>query len=270
MHSRGYLTEARTFMVQYGATGTRTTIVAYRPVKESSLTQRDLIGVLLSYVYAFGLLFVVEGVGRWRKWPQHLTRKLVHIGAGMWIWALLLLFDSWKIGLIPFASFIVLNYLFYRFQLFKTMDATDSSPGTVYFAISITLLFALLWRNRGPIDRVPVAAAAVMAMTWGDGLASIVGERAGRHGYTVFGHRRSWEGTATMGLTSCVVIAATLLLLSGSHLSSWSAPLQVGEALLMALIGALVATTAEGLSPAGTDNLTVPLLSGFVLALFTL
>lgn len=234
------------------------------------MTQRDLIGLVLSYLYAFGLLFLVESIGRRLAWPHYLTRKLVHIGAGMWIWGMLLLFDTWTIGLIPFASFILLNYVFYRFQLFKMMDAADSSPGTVYFALSITLLFALLWRNRGPIDRVPVAAAAVMAMTWGDGLASIVGQRAGRHSYTAFGHRRSWEGTITMGVVSYVAIAVTLLLLSASRLSPWSAPLQVGEGLLMALAGALMATTAEGLSPAGTDNLTVPLLSGFVLALFTL
>jgi dolichol kinase len=115
-----------------------------------------------------------------------------------------------------------------------------------------------------------VAAAAVMAMTWGDGLASIVGQRAGRHGYTAFGHGRSWEGTITMGVASFVAIAATLLLLPNSSLSPLSAPLSVGAALLMALVGALVATAAEGLSPAGTDNLTVPLLSGLALALFTL
>jgi phytol kinase len=234
------------------------------------LTQRDLVGLLVSYGYAFGLLFIVESVGRRLKWPQYLTRKLVHIGAGMWIWGILFLFDTWTIGLIPFATFIVLNYLFYRFQLFKAMDAADSSPGTVYFAISITLLFALLWRKGGPVDRVPVAAAAVMAMTWGDGLASIVGQRYGRHGYTVFGHRRSWEGTATMAVASFVVITATLLSLSGSRLSPFSPVLSVPRALPMAAAGMLAGTAAEGLSPVGTDNLSVPILAGLVMVLFVL
>lgn len=233
------------------------------------MTQRDVIGLVLSYVYAFGLLIGVEAIGRRLKWPHYLTRKLVHIGAGMWIWGIVLLFDTWTIGLIPFATFIVLNYVFYRFQAFKAMDAVDSSPGTVYFAISITILLVLLWRNAGPLDRVPVAVAATMAMTWGDGMASIVGQSVGRHHYTVFGHQRSWEGTAAMAITTFVAVLVTLLVLSASEMSPFSAPVLFGRALLMAIAATSVATVAEGLSPAGTDNVTVPLSSAVVLTLFT-
>ena len=73
-----------------------------------------------------------------------------------------------------------------------------------------------------------------------------------------------------MAVASFVAIAATLLLLSGSRLSPFSPSLPVVKALAMALIGALVGATAEGLSPAGTDNLSVPLLTGLALVLFTL
>jgi phytol kinase len=38
--------------------------------------------------------------------------------------------------------------------------------------------------------------------------------------------------------------------------------------LLQSVVAALVATVAEGLSPAGTDNLTVPILTAGVLYLF--
>jgi phytol kinase len=234
------------------------------------VTQRDIVGLVLSYLYAFGLLFVVEAIGKRLKWPQYLTRKIVHIGAGMWIWGILALFDNRTYGLIPFATFIILNFIFYRFQIFKAMDTRDSSPGTVYFAISITILFALLWRTDGGIDRVVVAAAAVMAMTWGDGLASIVGQARGKRFYEVFAHRRSWEGTGAMALASFVVVLATLLFLPGSTWSAASVVILPGKALLMALAGALVAAAAEGVSPAGTDNLTVPLLTAVVLFLFTL
>ncbi len=234
------------------------------------MTQRDIVGLIVSYLYAFGLLLVVEGVGRRLRWPQYLTRKLVHIGAGMWIWGILIFFTNWVVGLIPFATFIVLNYLFYRYQLFEAMDAADSSPGTVYFAISITALFALLWRPDGPVDRVVVAAAAVMAMTWGDGVASIVGQRWGRRTYTVLNARRSWEGTAAMAAFAFTSVLVTLLLLPGSALSPTSARLDVAAALVMAAVATVVATVAEAVSPAGTDNLTVPLLTGAALALFTL
>jgi phytol kinase len=229
------------------------------------MTKNDIIGLIASYLYAFGLLFIVEAIGKRLKWSQAFTRKIIHIGAGMWMWGILALFDTWTIGIIPFATFIVLNFVFYRFQIFKAMDAVDSSPGTVYFAISITTLFALLWRTGGALDRVPIAAAAVMAMTWGDGLASIVGLRYGAHTYTTFGHKRSREGSVAMAVATFIVILLTLAWLPGSALSPNSISLPFWGVLLMSVIGAAAATTAEAFSPAGTDNLSVPLLTGLVL-----
>jgi phytol kinase len=235
------------------------------------VSQGDIIGLILSYIYAFGLLFLVEALGRQLKWPQHVTRKIVHIGAGMWIWGILYFFDHWYWGIIPFGTFIVLNYVFYRQQAFKQMDTEESSPGTVYFAFSITVLFALLWRTEpGQIDRAPIAAAAVMAMTWGDAMASLLGKRFGRNTYTVFGHTRSWEGTAAMVVFGYVPVFLTLWLLPGSALSPESRYLGPASAAIMALFATLVAALCEGLSPFGLDNLSVPLFSGLALYLLYL
>lgn len=168
-------------------------------------------------------------------------------------------------GVIPFATFIALNYAFYRMQSFKTMDTSESTPGTVYYALSITLLFALLWRTDGGMDRAPIAAAAVMAMTLGDAAASLVGQRWGKHRYTVLNHSRSWEGTAAMAAVSLVSVTVTLLFVPGSALSPNSTPWSFWNALALALVGTGVATGCEAISPAGTDNLSVPLLSGLAM-----
>ena len=53
------------------------------------------------------------------------------------------------------------------------MDGSRATPGTVYFAASITVLFALLWRPAGPPDRVPIATAATMAMMLVQGVATL-------------------------------------------------------------------------------------------------
>ncbi len=233
------------------------------------MTARDLIGLGISFAYPVLLLGLAEGIRRWSGYPQDFTRKLIHIGAGMWVFAVLWLFDTWYIGLIPFATFILLNYIFYRYRLLKAMDTSESTPGTVYFALSITLLFLVLWRTDSPDDRSYVAAAGAMAMTWGDSMASIVGRRWGRHHYTIAGSRRSWEGSAAMLLAAGVSMFLTLMLVPGSALSPYTLSLDAGVAIAAAVSGALAATMVEGISPAGTDNLSVPLLAGAVVLAVT-
>jgi dolichol kinase len=230
------------------------------------MSTRDLIGLVTSFGYAFGLLIIAEVIRRWRGYPQDFTRKFVHIGAGMWVFGVLALFENWTIGIIPFATFIVLNFIFYRFRLLESVDAPDSTPGTVYFALSITLLFLIFWRTNSPDDRGYIAAAGTMAMTWGDALAAIVGKRWGRHHYQIGRGRRSFEGSAAMFAASFVAMLLTLLLTPGSALSPQSVPIGFNAALIASLVAALAATIAEGVSPHGTDNLSVPLLSSFVVA----
>lgn len=230
------------------------------------MTNSDLIGLAASYAYAAGLLVVGEALLRLFGLQPDFTRKLIHIGAGMWVFGVLLLFDRWQIGILPFATFILLNYLFYRYRIIKAMDAGSDSPGTVYFAISVTLLFGLLWRPDGPVDRVPIAAAGVMAMTWGDALAALIGKRYGRHQYQVGQSVRSWEGSAAMFLASTAAMFLVLLLVPGSEISPLSAPFGLGQALSVALVSAAGATLAEAVSPHGTDNLSVPLVAAGVAA----
>ncbi|MBH8561462.1 phosphatidate cytidylyltransferase [Nostoc sp. CENA67] len=228
------------------------------------MTNNDFIGLAASYGYAIALLILGEGLRRLFGVKPELTRKVIHIGAGMWVFGVLLLFKHWQIGILPFATFIGLNYLFYRYRFISAMDTEDSSPGTVYFAISVTLLFGLFWRPDGPVDNVPIAVAGVMAMTWGDALAALIGRRFGQHKYQVGNSVRSWEGSAAMLLVSTVMIFLVLLLLPGSLLSPLAQPFTVGRVCLAAIVSATFATLAEAVSPHGTDNLSVPLVAAGV------
>jgi phytol kinase len=230
------------------------------------MSTRDLIALIVSFIYAGGLLVGSLLIRRHFGLPQDFTRKVVHIGAGMWVFGVLALFDTWTIGVIPFASFIVLNFLFYRFRLLEAVDGPESSPGTVYFALSITLLFLAFWRTDSTADRGFLAAAATMAMTWGDAMAAIIGKRFGRRYYDVAGGRRTYEGSLAMFAAAFTAMLLTLLILPGSPLAPAAAVVALPNAVLAAAAAAAVATLAEAVSPAGTDNLSVPLLAGLTLA----
>lgn len=234
------------------------------------MSNSDFIGLAASYSYATALLVVGELLLKLFGQKQELTRKIIHIGAGMWVFGVLVLFDRWELGILPFATFIFFNYLFYRYRVFGAMDAESNSPGTVYFAISVTLLFGLLWRPDGPVDRVPIAVAGVMAMTWGDALAALIGKRIGQHRYRVGQSERSWEGSAAMFLASAVAMFLVLLLLPGSSLSPHSTPSNTGQAFSAALVGAASATLVEAVSPHGTDNLTVPMVAALLVGVVML
>ena len=216
------------------------------------MTQRDVVGLIVLYVYAFSLLGIAEGIRAWRHYPQDFTRKIVHIGAGMAVFPILALFDSWYWGIVPTFTFIFFNYIAWRFKLLGAMDADDSTPGTVYFAFSVTLLLACFW----PRGQAYVAVAGIMAMTWGDAFAAIIGRRWGQHRYLIQNNFRSLEGSAAMAGFSFVTVLLTLAFASGL---AWY------QSLLYALIIALATTAIEAVSIIGLDNIAVPIGGSFVL-----
>ncbi|MCW2276872.1 DUF92 domain-containing protein [Heliophilum fasciatum] len=217
------------------------------------MTQSDLFGLIASYGYVLGLLIVATLVQKWRGYPPEFTRKIVHIGAGMWIVGAVAIFDHWTYGVIPISSFIVLNYISYRFRLNKAVDLAGDTLGTVYFAASVTLLLLIFW----PRGEVEVAVAATMIMTWGDAFAAIIGQAMGKHVYMIGGHRRTYEGSLAMAVVSFLVIAVTL---------AWLRPdLGVLPIIMVSLVLAVIATVLEAVSLKGLDNVAVPLGTGGLL-----
>lgn len=231
------------------------------------MTPSEWTGLGISYAYAIGLLLVGEALHRFAGLPADLTRKFIHIGAGMWVFGILALFDRWEIGIIPFATFIFVNFVLYRYRIVRAMDREDSSPGTIYFALAITLIYALLWRPQGPVDRGVAATAGVMAMTWGDALAALTGQRIGRRRYTIGQSSRSLEGSAVMFVASATAMLLTILMLPGSSWAPFAPVPDLARAVVAALLGAAIATVVEAISPHGTDNLSVPVAAAAVVFL---
>lgn len=68
------------------------------------MSNSDFIELAASYAYATVLLVVGELLRRLFGQKPELTRKIIHIGAGMWVFGVLLLFDRWESGILPNAS----------------------------------------------------------------------------------------------------------------------------------------------------------------------
>lgn len=104
--------------------------------------------------------------------------------------------------------------------------------------------------------------AGIMAMTWGDAFASIIGKRFGKHSYPVpGGGKRTLEGSLAAFVFTLVAGAITIRILTTFSLSL---------VVVAALVAACVTTLFEALSPGGADNLTVPIGVSFVLFWFGL
>jgi phytol kinase len=217
--------------------------------------RQDWLALIISYIYVFAMIGVGEGLRKWRGYSTEFTRKLIHISVGLWAFGTVLLFENWYFAIVPPLSFVILNYISYRLELFRSVETGEKGNlGTVYFPISFAIILYLFW------NRPHLLVASLMPMTWGDALAAILGRRYGRRRYSVLGSTRSVEGSLAMFLFSWLSTFLALLILP---------PLGWQASLLYSLALGVFATVVEALSPWHIDNLTVPLLSAALLYLIT-
>lgn len=186
-----------------------------------------------------------EGLRRLGYGPE-ITRKAVHIGAGhVILLAWWLAVPAWT-GIAASGLFSGVALLSYRFPLLPGINSVGrKSLGTFFYALSIGLLIFWFW----PLQQPQYAAIGILTMTWGDGLAALVGQRYGEHPYQVWGEKKSWEGSLTMLLVSYVVCAGILFGVQGAIASTW----------WIAGAVAITAAALESASKYGIDNLSVPL-----------
>jgi len=218
----------------------------------------DIGGIVGTIAFVFVVIGIAEVIRKSLSLSSNFTRKVIHVGVGNWIFLWPFAFDHWYAILVPPALFVVLNYVSYRRELFKAMERKEKAGGlgTVYYAITLTIiapiamLLGVSW----------IAASTIMLMAWADGLADPIGRRYGKHKYRIAGSTKSLEGSLGFFMIGVCAVAATLFFFGAfSALPAVNIPI---FALGIAALGTLI----EAVSPAGTDNLTVPIVS-FLVAL---
>ncbi|GAB4581804.1 MAG: phosphatidate cytidylyltransferase [Anaerolineales bacterium] len=204
----------------------------------------NILGFLLTLLYIFAVIGIGEGLRRWRGYGSDFTRKVVHIGVGMVMWIIPHLFDNpwWFAG--ACGAFMVINFLDYKYGFFASMTSSDKSNlGTVYFPFAAGVCAVLFW------DRPGLMIAAMMPLTWGDGLAPVVGRKLGWGPYRVMGHTRTLAGSGGFLLAAWLAAWAALTFGAGGP--------AVDSPFITALILAGVTAVVEGITLWGLDNLAI-------------
>lgn len=220
----------------------------------------NLAGILVSFVFVLSVIGIAQLLLRYTGMSASLTRKVVHIGVAHWWFIAMYFFDSLAAALVGPISFTLINYVSYRKRIFKAMEHEEQRKnlGTVYFPISLTVLVAMSYSGWMPVY---VAGVGVMIMGYGDGFASIVGERWGRVTTWMRASGKSAAGTVTMFVASFVAVVA-FVLATGAEES-------VVHATIAAAGTAALAAGVELVTPYGLDNLTVPITTAlFYFGLF--
>jgi phytol kinase len=202
--------------------------------------------VAIAAIWVLFILLIAWVVNRFANGEAEIVRKIVHIGTGNVILLAWWLNIPASVGIIASILASVITLLSYRFPILPGINSVGrQSLGTFFYSLSFGILIAWFWYLQQP----QYAALGILVMTWGDGLAALIGQRFGKHKYKVSGVQKSWEGSLTMMFVSYLI---TNLILIGTQGNSW-------QAWLISLFVAVVATALEAFSFLGIDNLTVPL-----------
>jgi phytol kinase len=203
------------------------------------MTPNDILGLVCVYGYVIILLLISQKfLGRY----VNFSRKFLHIMVGNVLFILPLFDTGWVMTFLAAAPFIVLTFLMSPYSLIKSvknkMSESGHGLGLVYYAISWTVLALFFF------DQPWIIAVGIAAMSYGDGMASLVGMNYGKIKYNLTGDDKSLEGSLTM----FVVLLVTLWIV----LTYYGVPTTP----LVIVAVALVATILEGITPKGLDNLS--------------
>ncbi|MEH2264876.1 diacylglycerol/polyprenol kinase family protein [Nostoc sp.] len=196
-------------------------------------------------IWVLLILLIAWVVNRFADKPE-IVRKIVHIGTGNVILIAWWLDIPASVGITASILASAITLLSYRLPILPGINSVGrQSLGTFFYSVSFGILVAWFWYLQQP----QYAALGILVMTWGDGLAALIGQRFGTHKYKVFGTQKSWEGSLTMMLVSYFISSLILVGTQGNSWQIWAISLMV----------AFIATTLEAVSFLGIDNLTVPL-----------
>jgi len=202
------------------------------------------LGYLLSIVYGCLCLlsaFLFSKIGV----RKQITRKLVHIFIGF-EWVILYIFHGATIHfLVVCLGFLALLLFGYKSRILNMISSDgDNAPGTVYYAVSMSVMALIsIFEPRFLLS----FGVAVFVTSLGDGFAGLAGQLINKHNKVIY------KGKTLLGV---VVNFAFSGLSSAVFLLIFD---EMGMTPLYCILVGLLSCGVELISERGLDNLTLPL-----------
>mgnify|MGYP001180253054 FL=1 len=175
------------------------------------------------------------------------SRNIIHMLVGVYISASPLLFKSNFYPIVLASIFIFLNYLSFKYKIFKSMLSPHRiTYGTIYFPIAYIIMVVGFW------NYPEYLMISLLVLSFSDPLASQVGNSIKSPIYfKIWDDKKSIQGTITFFISTFF-----LVLISSYIFFNYSIYLITVFAIFVSIGG----TIAEITSTRGTDNLSVPIL----------
>jgi phytol kinase len=209
-----------------------------------------LLAGVAAVIAVYGCLFgIAELLRRWGVGGER-TRSLVHGTAAILALGLPYLFGSpWPVAVmaVAFAGSMIVSR---RLGLLGSIhDVPRETVGAAMFPLGIAAAYLLTG------GRVPGYPIAVLCLGLADPAAAMAGRRWARRYVSIWGTRRSFEGSAV----ACIVSAATAIVVL-----QVAGDVGVRSLIPLALVIGVAAALAEATSPLGFDNLAIPAVAAIV------
>jgi len=198
--------------------------------------------IILLYLYAIFLISIV--FQKFNENSREIVRKIIHIGIGPLIPIAQFLKIDQNSALLFTGIVSLMVFINYTYKLFPTIeDVERKSYGTLFYCLSLFILIFLFW------DKDPYALiSGFFIMSFGDGLAGLIGKTFQSKNWIFFEQKKSLFGTITMFLTSLIVVCSI-------------GYAQQNTLNLNYFTIAFIATLLEQFSALGIDNFIVPISS---------
>ncbi|MFX0208042.1 MAG: diacylglycerol/polyprenol kinase family protein [Candidatus Hodarchaeota archaeon] len=223
-----------------------------------------ILGAIVAMIYIQGIIMLMERLVNSGTLSSDLSRKVIHIAAGSFIWIWLFIDTSDKFS---YLFNIIVPLLFFVTFLMKgtrgspddkdvktmtrTGDPRELLKGPLYFTIIMMVVGVFLFGT--------YAGAFTMAIVgWGDGIAPYIGKRWGSRKYKTLGREKTIEGSIGVFLFSvagCLFFYILLGMLGGVLADP---KVGIDMILIAIIICSLVAMLVEAISPSDVDNLLIP------------